>query len=72
MMMNSLRLIGCLYLFCYSAVVDAQSAEDKGAIVAPGAELQQVAADYKFTEGPAVDAQGNVFFTDQPNNRIMK
>ena len=34
--------------------------------------MHQVAADYKFTEGPAVDAQGNVFFTDQPNNRIMK
>ena len=31
-----------------------------------------MAADYKFTEGPAVDAAGNVFFTDQPNNRIIK
>ena len=50
----------------------AQSEKDKSPIIAPGAKLRQVAADYKFTEGPAVDAQGNVFFTDQPNNRIMK
>ena len=50
----------------------AQSEKDKSTIIAPGAKLRQVAADYKFTEGPAVDAQGNVFFTDQPNNRIMK
>ncbi|MBN2131136.1 MAG: SMP-30/gluconolactonase/LRE family protein, partial [Sedimentisphaerales bacterium] len=27
---------------------------------------------FSFTEGPAVDAAGNVFFTDQPNDRIMK
>ena len=27
---------------------------------------------YKFTEGPAVDAQGNVFFSDIPNSRIHK
>ncbi len=33
-------------------------------VVAPGAELQLVSAGFKFTEGPAVDAQGNVFFTD--------
>ncbi len=33
----------------------------------------QVAGDgYKFTEGPAVDAKGEVFFTDIPNNRIHK
>ena len=31
-----------------------------------------VADGYQFTEGPAVDAQGNVYFTDQPNDRIMK
>lgn len=31
-----------------------------------------VSADYQFTEGPAVDALGNVYFTDQPNDRILK
>lgn len=31
-----------------------------------------ISADYQFTEGPAVDATGNVFFTDQPNDRILK
>jgi gluconolactonase len=38
----------------------------------PGAELQLVAADYKFTEGPAADEKGDVYFTDQPNDRILK
>lgn len=41
-------------------------------IVAPDAELQKLADGFKFTEGPAADAAGNVFFTDQPNDRIMK
>lgn len=40
--------------------------------VAPGAELKLVADGYKFTEGPAVDAEGNVYFTDQPNDAILK
>lgn len=31
-----------------------------------------VAKQFKFTEGPAVDRAGNVFFTDQPNNKIWK
>jgi gluconolactonase len=39
---------------------------------APGAELKLVADGYKFTEGPAADAAGNVYFTDQPNDRILK
>lgn len=65
--------MGYLYLlFWCSTVANAQSAEDKSIVIAPGAKLHQVAADYQFTEGPAVDAQGNVFFTDQPNNRIMR
>ena len=41
-------------------------------LIADGAELELVADGFKFTEGPASDAHGNVFFTDQPNNRIHK
>lgn len=36
------------------------------------AKVTLVVDGCKFTEGPAVDSQGNVFFTDQPNDRIMK
>jgi gluconolactonase len=32
----------------------------------------KVASDCKFTEGPAVDAKGNLFFSDGPNDRIMR
>jgi gluconolactonase len=42
------------------------------ALVAPGAEVKKLAGDFKFTEGPAADAQGNVYFSDIPNNRILK
>jgi len=41
-------------------------------IIAPGAELTLVSSEFKFTEGPTADQQGNVYFTDQPNNQIMK
>jgi gluconolactonase len=41
-------------------------------VVAPGAKLTKLAGDFKFTEGPAADAEGNVYFTDQPNDRILK
>lgn len=41
-------------------------------IIAPGAQVQKILTGYSFTEGPAVDAAGNLFFTDQPNDRIMK
>lgn len=41
-------------------------------IVAPGAKLEKLSGEFSFTEGPASDAKGNVYFTDQPNDRIMK
>ncbi len=40
-------------------------------IIAPGAKLEKLAEDFQFTEGPAADAQGNVYFTDQPNDRML-
>lgn len=41
-------------------------------IVDPESEWQMVSQGHKFTEGPAVDRDGNVYFTDIPNSRIHK
>jgi gluconolactonase len=41
-------------------------------VTAEGAKLEKLAGDFVFTEGPATDKKGNVFFTDQPNDRIME
>jgi gluconolactonase len=41
-------------------------------VIAAGAKLQKLADQFKFTEGPTADASGNVFFTDEPNDRICK
>ena len=41
-------------------------------VVAPGATLEKLAGGFAFTEGPTCDADGNVLFTDQPANRILK
>ena len=35
-------------------------------------KVGKLAGGFKFTEGPAADAEGNIFFTDIPNNRIHK
>ncbi len=45
---------------------------EKGPIIAPGAKVELLADGFKFTEGPACDADGNVLFTDQPNDRILQ
>lgn len=41
-------------------------------IIAKGASLELVSDQFAFTEGPAADRFGNVYFTDQPNDRIYK
>jgi gluconolactonase len=56
----------------FVSMASAQSTNDASAVIAPGAKLEKLAGDFKFTEGPTADKDGNVFFTDQPNNRIMK
>lgn len=43
-----------------------------GGILPAGEKVRLLAGDFAFTEGPASDSQGNVFFTDQPNDRILK
>jgi len=41
-------------------------------VIAPGAVLERLAEGFDFTEGPTCDAGGNVFFSDQPNDRILR
>jgi len=41
-------------------------------VVTTGATLEKLAGGFDFTEGATCDAEGNLFFTDQPNNRILK
>ena len=60
-----------LGVFLAGAALAAGAAEE-GGLLAPGAQVEQLAGGFKFTEGPASDVAGNVFFTDQPNDRILK
>lgn len=59
-------ILSCLFLS-----VVAQEKLDHP-LIAEGAKLQWVDSSSAFTEGPAADAVGNVYFTDQPNDRILK
>jgi gluconolactonase len=41
-------------------------------VVSGETSVQKLAGGFAFTEGPTCDAEGNVLFTDQPNDRILK
>src|SRR5579859_1576571 len=58
--------------FCKGVVAQAP-AFDSGLVVAEGAiRPQLVSRQFSFTEGASVDRAGNIFFTDQPNNKIWE
>ena len=66
---TQLRSLGLLMTTALVAWPSAGRAAD---LVAPGAKPAKLAGGFKFTEGPAVAANGDVYFTDIPNNRIHK
>ncbi|MFC1539391.1 SMP-30/gluconolactonase/LRE family protein [Candidatus Latescibacterota bacterium] len=41
-------------------------------VVAPGADIEKLAGGYGFTEGPTIDCDGNLFFTDEKGDTIHK
>jgi len=47
---------------------------DPAGLISPSQHGQttKLGTGYSFTEGPAVDRHGNVFFTDQPNDKIYR
>lgn len=72
--------VSCLVLFVGLlpgwAVAQAPASPantEAGAALFAGAPTPHlVAKQFAFTEGPAVDRAGNVYFTDQPNDKIWK
>ena len=66
---RSCGLAVVLSLLTSLAACAAPAAED---LIAPGAKVERLADGFIFTEGPACDAEGNVYFSDIPNARIHK
>ncbi|WP_207531712.1 SMP-30/gluconolactonase/LRE family protein [Desertivirga arenae] len=66
-------LVSVLFLFSFSVLSIAQNNSfDSTVIFHPKSALKLVSRQFSFTEGPAVDKKGNIYFTDQPNNKIWK
>jgi len=59
-------------IFIIVSLVHTHLIAQSDSLIAPGATLQKVADQFGFTEGPAVDKKGNIYFTDQPNDKIWK
>lgn len=66
--MRRILILCCLFACTFLLVLNGQAQE----IIASGAQVEKLADGFSFTEGPAVDRKGNVYFTDQPNDRILK
>lgn len=66
--MNSFAWIAAVVLM----VLPTLSLHAQSTVVAEGAKVEKLGGGYGFTEGPVADADGNVFFTDQNNNQILK
>ena len=68
---------GTIFLFLsISLITNAQQAKeeifDSLKLIGTKAKLIKVSRQFTFTEGPAVDKKGNIYFTDQPNDKIWK
>ncbi|HEX2848132.1 MAG TPA: SMP-30/gluconolactonase/LRE family protein [Chitinophagaceae bacterium] len=72
---SSHLLVMLLVLFAGRSVlaqVTGQNSLDRIKQVAKGAVLSKISGQFSFTEGPAVNKKGDVYFTDQPNDKIWK
>lgn len=57
-------------LLIFAACVPELLAADPIPGIGPSGEVQRLHTGFEFTEGPASDAAGNIWFTDIPRNQI--
>lgn len=69
-MKNRVRYSVGLVLVGWAATLGWADVNGVASLVAPGAEVVKLAGGFRFTEGPAADASGDVYFTDIPSQRI--
>lgn len=65
-------LIACLLVLFGTFSMAAAQDMPLSQVLVDGEGWQLLSEGHAFTEGPATDKEGNVFFTDIPNNRIHK
>jgi gluconolactonase len=68
---SAYSIFSVLFSIVSMPLVTSAQAQESG-IIAEGAKLEKLSDDFLFTEGPSADRDGNVYFTDQPNDRIVK
>jgi gluconolactonase len=66
------RSIEILGLVCLCVVTGHGLAAEKIAGIGPAGEVKKVHGGFQFTEGPAFDRQGNLFFSDVAGNKLHK
>lgn len=68
-----LRSCPPLLLLLGAALVTAADPESKPIPeIGPAGKVERLHTGFEFTEGPAVDSRGNVYFTDIPRSRIYR
>ncbi|MBC7567123.1 MAG: SMP-30/gluconolactonase/LRE family protein [Pedobacter sp.] len=60
-----------LVLSCTLSNLSAQN-DNKNSTLFNQDDLKQVTTNYAFTEGCSSDKDGNIYFTDQPNDKVWK
>tara|TARA_R110002049_G_scaffold2750_4_gene21975 strand:- start:151032 stop:151964 length:933 start_codon:yes stop_codon:yes gene_type:complete len=69
----SLSIAACLCgLFVHGQASIAQDAATKLKRIKPTGKVEKVHSDFAFTEGPAWDPSGSLYFTDIPNTTIHR
>lgn len=59
-------------LIVHSQANETNVFDSKDRVVVNGAILQLISKQFIFTEGPTADKKGDIYFTDQPNDKIWK
>jgi gluconolactonase len=60
-----------LLLFCVLFCSQSLSLLAEDSLIAAGATVEKIADGFGFTEGPAADSEGNLYFIDDPRSKIF-